>query len=463
MSGRRPTRSTCPRSRLPTTGDGRVVEVGLEVAHPGGVAVARDDHGVARPAAAERSRAGAAAAPGSRPSCRSRTPASGPAMRSFDATIICLASTFHARRRGARPSNEPRLLLGAEHRRGRVVGAASRSTGWSERYWRVSSTWNVARSPHPNRRYSCMSGPRGRALRRSGMCSQYAWNAAIAAGEERLGRLRSRDPAGSRRPSCCRSRGRRSATIHGNGGVRGLQVGVGLVAGVAGRGSRRASYGSPAPSCWRSAAGLRRGPRRCSRRGTRRSRGPRRPVRGRRCSSRPRSAGTTRTRTAARRRPRGAGRRAGAADRADLAAGPEPVPVRRRPGCSPPTSTCTRWPSPGRATLGAAARRPGGSGRRRRPPTARRTARSGMPPPGTSGSGASRVHSTTPSGSGSPDATPSVKGAGAPPWPGGAGCGGGPRPGGARPAVVDGEAGGGTPGEAEEGASVHGAECAGPT
>jgi hypothetical protein len=38
--------------------------------------------------------------------------------------------------------------------------------------------WNVASRPHWIRRYSRMSMPRGIEVRRSGMFSQYAWNAA---------------------------------------------------------------------------------------------------------------------------------------------------------------------------------------------------------------------------------------------------------------------------------------------
>ena len=84
-------------------------------------------------------------------------------------------------------------------------------------------------------------------------------------------------------------------------------------------------------------------------------------------------------------------------------------PVRKRyqyvrSGRSPRTSTWTLCPSSGRAW--ATPRR---TGLRNRSSSAishsTETTRSGMPPP-CSGSGARRVHSTMPSGSGSPEATP---------------------------------------------------------
>ena len=42
---------------------------------------------------------------------------------------------------------------------------------WRSRYWRVSSTWKVARSPQCRRRKSWMEEPTGALLRRSGMFS----------------------------------------------------------------------------------------------------------------------------------------------------------------------------------------------------------------------------------------------------------------------------------------------------
>jgi len=90
------------------------------------------------------------------------------------------------------------------------------------------------------------------------------------------------------------------------------------------------------------------------------------------------------------------------------------VPARKRyqygrAGRSPSTSTWTACARSGDASaLARATMRAKCSSSDTSQTT--RTASSGIPPPGTSGSGASRVHSTMPSSVGSPDATPSVNG-----------------------------------------------------
>jgi hypothetical protein len=80
-----------------------------------------------------------------------------------------------------------------------------------------------------------------------------------------------------------------------------------------------------------------------------------------------------------------------------------------RSGARPSASTWTLC-----ASSGVAMEVPWRSGRRKRSSAAishwTGTLRAGMPPAGSSGFGASRVHSTTPSGVGSPDATPSANG-----------------------------------------------------
>ena len=102
-------------------------------------------------------------------------------------------------------------------------------------------------------------------------------------------------------------------------------------------------------------------------------------------------------------------RRLGAAGAADLVAARRIGTSTSRPGWSPVTSTWTLWPTSGRATRHALLQRSTGSPDRRPPPTLTWTEVIGMPPP-SSGFGARRVQMTTASGSGSPDATPSVKG-----------------------------------------------------
>lgn len=47
------------------------------------------------------------------------------------------------------------------------------------RYWRVSSTLKVAVAPYSRRRYRGSAVSTGLRKRRSGMCSQYAWYAAL--------------------------------------------------------------------------------------------------------------------------------------------------------------------------------------------------------------------------------------------------------------------------------------------
>ena len=189
--------------------------------------------------------------------------------------------------------------------------------------------------------------------------------------------------------------------------MRRLEVGVGPVQRVAlpivverrrlGSGQRRAP-GSPGSRT-----------RRCSRRGRARGRGLRGPGAGGRCSSPAPSAGRTRTRGARDRRRRTA--------RAPSSSGRRDSPTCRRgsgtsraaPGGSPSTSTWTVCARSGDASVLARA-----TIRAKRSSSATSqttcTASSGMPPPGASGSGASRVHRTTPSSVGSPDATPSVNG-----------------------------------------------------
>ena len=104
--------------------------------------------------------------------------------RSSGAKPTWLAITFHAGPRAAQPVEEPVVLRAAEdparrvERARAVAGRRSRSGGsswpssWLDRYWRVSSTWNVASEPHGARRNSGMSLPTGLRARGSGECSQ---------------------------------------------------------------------------------------------------------------------------------------------------------------------------------------------------------------------------------------------------------------------------------------------------
>ena len=255
---------------MPTTGDGRVVPAAWTSAAQCACTSPVSTTGLRTRASTQesttRSRDAGIAVPGVRVEAARRRPGRGRAGRRTPAGPGRPSgpASGGSRRRASAPGAEP------VHGAGRVgaLGAVGPSPhGWSSRYCRVSSMWNVAGRPS---RAAGRAGCPGRAgaARRAAACSPSRPGTPRRAAAEAAGRV-----SGLSRTSPAQlfsTSWSSKTTSHGRGGVRGLQVGVGVVDGVAAAGSP-ASVTASGPACradGRSGARRRRRPpRRCSRRG----------------------------------------------------------------------------------------------------------------------------------------------------------------------------------------------------